>query len=70
MEGNIIVGGELASCYGSYNHDFAHFAITPIQWFPQIMQWIFGEDNGFQTYVIIAVDLGRWALPHGHSFEN
>ena len=53
MEGNILVDGILASCYPSSNHDLAHFGIAPIRWFPEIIEWIFGEDDGFQGYVKI-----------------
>ena len=66
MEGNIVVDGVLASCYPFVSHDLAHIGMAPIRWFPKIMEWLFGEDNGFQVYVLIAEDLGRWAMPHGN----
>ena len=49
-EGNIMIDGVLASCYTSADHDLVHLAMTPIQWYPGIVQWIFGEDDGFSTF--------------------
>ena len=65
MEGNIIVDGVLASCYPSIDHDLIHFGMTPIQWFPWMIQWIFGNDNGVQAYITILGHVGRPILPHG-----
>ena len=61
--GNIIVDGVLASCYASVDHDLAHFVMTPIQWFPEIMQWIFGEVNGSSAFAQIADAWAKWVLP-------
>ena len=44
MEGNIVVDGVLASCYASCHHDLNHIGALPIQLFPKIMEWIFGEE--------------------------
>ena len=63
MEGNIVVDGVLASCYASFDHDLAHFAMTPIQWFPEIIHWIFGENDGSSGYHDIAKEFGRLILP-------
>ena len=63
MEGNIMVDGILSSCYASFDHDLAHFAMIPMQWFPQMIKWIFGEDNGSPIYVNIVKGLGRLGLP-------
>ena len=68
MEGHIIVDGVLASCYASFDHDLAHMAMTPIQWFPQVMEFIFGEDNGSSVFVKMTKEFGRWMLPIGHLF--
>ena len=38
MEGNIVVGGVLASCYPSVPHDLAHMGMTPIRLFPSIFE--------------------------------
>ena len=62
-EGNIIVDGVLASCYPSADHDSAHLGMKPLHWFPEIIQWIFGEENGFSAYVRIAEELGKCILP-------
>ena len=40
MDGKIIVDGVLASCYAFANHDMAHTGMTPIGWFPEIIEWI------------------------------
>ena len=29
----------------------AHFAMKPIQWFPEMINWIFGKDDGSPAYV-------------------
>ena len=70
MEGNIIVDGILASCYPSCYHDLVHIVMLPIQLFPTIMEWIFGEDNGFSTYANIFNDLGDWVLPPDYLLET
>ena len=46
-----MVDGVVASCYASSGHDVAHFAMTPIHWFPEIVNWIFGGNNESQGYV-------------------
>ena len=58
-----MIDGVLASCYPSSNHDLAHLGMKPIQLFPKITKWIFGEDNGFQVYSNIEEQLGKWILP-------
>ena len=70
VEGNIVFDGELASCYPSTYHDLTHTAMTPVQWFPNIIDWIIGEKNGFSIFVTITEDVGRWVLPDDDvSFE-
>ena len=64
MEGNIFVDGVLASCYPSSYHDMAHFGMTPVQWFPEMIEWIFGDDNGLLTYANILEYVGRIILPY------
>ena len=64
VEGNVIVDGVLASCYVFSDHDLAHFAMTPIRWFPQITKWVFGENNGSPDFVQIAENVGIWVLPY------
>ena len=41
VAGNIVVDGVLASCHSSADHDLANIAITPFNWFPQLVEWIF-----------------------------
>ena len=60
LEGKIIVDGTLVSCYASRHHDLVHIAMTPIQWFPNIIEWMIGEKNGLPIFVTIAEDVGRW----------
>ena len=50
IEGNLIVDGILASCYSFEHHDLAHIGMIPMRWFPGVMDWIFGEENGFLGY--------------------
>ena len=69
-EGNIMVDGVLASCYASTDHDLAHFGMTPIRWFPNIIECIFGVENEFQSYVKFAEDLGKWVLPSTEEYIN
>ena len=61
--GNIIVDGVLASCYPGVPHDLAHIGMTPSRWFPEIVEWFFGEDNDVQAYAIIAEVLSMWIMP-------
>ena len=75
MEGNIVVDGVLASCYASSDHHAAHIGMTPIRWFPEIMNWIFGVDsgvdNGYLGYAKSGNSLRRWVLPRYQSdFSN
>ena len=69
MEGNIVVDGVVASCYASFDHDLAHIIMTPIQLFPDIIGWIFGDEKESLAYVDIAKELGRWLLPFGQLFK-
>ena len=62
-DGNIVVGGVLASCYASFDHDLAHLTMIPMQWYPELTQWIFGVNNGSPEYVEITKEFGRWVLP-------
>ena len=58
-----MVDGVLASCYALSDHDLAHIVMTPMRWFPAMMNWIFGVYNGSPGYVNFAEDLGRIMLP-------
>ena len=68
-EGNLLVDGVLTSCYADFDHDVAHLAMTPMQWFPEKITWVFGDGTGFTTFVKIARELGMMMLPHGKYFE-
>ena len=70
MEGSIVVDGVLASCYPSAHDDLAQITMTPIRWFPEIFEWIFGDDNGFQCYASMAEYLGLSVLPNKSEYGN
>ena len=55
-----MVDGILASCYPSTDHDLAQISILPMKWFPGLVELIFGDSIGMQTYVNILNDLGKW----------
>ena len=63
-----MVDGVLASSYPSTHHDLAHIGILPIRFFPGIISKIFGDDDGSETFVNIAADLGEWFLPYGQKY--
>ena len=65
-EGIIIVDGVLASCYPSYDHDLSHLAMSPMRWFPEVIELIFSNDNGFSVYVRTAEYLSEWMTPTGY----
>ena len=69
IEGNIMVDGILASCYASTNHDSAHMAMISVRWFPRIVDWIFGEENGSSVFGKIAKQFGKLALADRQFFE-
>ena len=60
-----MVDGVLASCYASFDHDVAHISMTPVQWFSDVIQLIFGQDYIQSAYVMMVKDIGRWILPYG-----
>ena len=66
MEGTVVVDGILASCYASVDHDLAHFSMKPMQWYPGIIQWIFGNNIVMHEYVRIAKSVGRYIIPNNH----
>ena len=69
METNIMVDGVFVSCYGSYNYDLAHIVMAPVNWFPGIVNQIFGEEKEFSVYVITWQVIGGWGLPFWASKE-
>ena len=58
----------LASCYTSVDHDLAHIAMTPMQWFPKIAKAIFGEDDGY-AFVRVTKELYKSVMPNGQIFQ-
>ena len=62
-EGNIVIDGMLASCYAFSDHNLAHITVTPMLWFPEMIEWIFGMEKVSQGYVSILTDLGEFLLP-------
>ena len=63
-EGNIMVDDVLASCYAAVDHKLAHIGMMPIQWFPEILQWVFGEDDGSSTFAKTTKELCESVLPY------
>ena len=57
MEGNIVVDGVLASCYANYDHEMAHFAVTPIAWVPGLIEGIFNVHNESPGYAKLVDDV-------------
>lgn len=37
-EGTIVVDGVLASCYASFDHDWAHTLTAPLRWAPALFE--------------------------------
>ena len=68
MEGNIVVDGVLASCYASCDHDVANWAMSPLKWFPEMLNWIFDGAEGM-GFVDIAKHLGKPVLPSGKLYD-
>ena len=65
MEGKMVVDGIWASCYAIVDHDLAQIAMKPIQWYPDIIDMVFGDENGVSVFVSVFQDFGRWVLPFG-----
>ena len=64
-----MVDGVLTSCYPSVLQDLAHIVMLPVIWFPNILEWILGDHNGSQGYIMISEKLGKWILPDGQLVE-
>ena len=58
-----MVNGMLASSYSFSDHDVAHLMLAPMQWYPDIMGWIFGIEQESPAYVSTLTDLGALLLP-------
>ena len=70
MNGNMMVDGIMASCYASANHDLAHFSMMPVKLFPNTINWIFDDKNGFPFPIKIMEEVAKWLLPYGQLFET
>ena len=70
MTGNMMVDGVLASCYAFFDHDLAHITMTPIRWFPEMIHWFLGEDNGNPLFARTAEHVTRWILPSNQLKSN
>ena len=68
--GTIVVDGILSSCYAGYHPYLANFATIPMQLFPNIMEWAFGDDVGFLVYAHMAHKLGTLLLPDGQLYGH
>ena len=60
-----MVDGVLASCYAECSPDLAHLGITYWQRFSVVMEWSYGNNPGFLSYVASAKQLGNLILPDG-----
>ena len=65
MEGNIVADGVLASCYAIVDHDIAQIVMKPIQWYPDVAELVFGDENGVSAYINVVKNIGTWLLPPG-----
>ena len=54
MQGTIMVDRILASWYASVDHNLAHFGMTPLRLFLWMLEKIYGNNNGFQGFAVIA----------------
>ena len=59
----------LASCYAEVDHYLAHVTMTTMQWFPEILDWVFGVDAGFSLFVDMIQNISLLLFPHGEWFE-
>ena len=46
-----MVNDVLESCYGSFDYDLGHTAVTPLQWFSDTTKCTFGKDSENLVYV-------------------
>ena len=68
MEGNIVVNRVVSSCYATINHDLAHIGMTPVIWVPDIVQWIFGEEDGLSAFAKTIEYMKKSMVPSGHTY--
>ena len=60
-----MVDGVLASCYAIVDHDIAQIVMKPIQWYPDVVELVFGDENRVSAYINVAKTIGIWLLPQG-----
>ena len=46
-----MVDAVLASCHASVDHDIAQIGMTPLRWFPKIMELLFGREDEKPVFV-------------------
>ena len=63
MDGKILVDGVLASCYAFSDHDMAHIGMTPVRWFPRLIEMIFGKHNESPDYINVVDGLANIMFP-------
>ena len=52
----------------AFDHDLAHFTMSPIQYFSEVLEWIFGNESGYPVYVSTTGVIGRFILQNKISF--
>ena len=63
MDGRIVVDGILASSYAFLGHDLARVGMIPIRLFPQLMEFLFGDDIVSPVFVNVIKHMGELILP-------
>ncbi|XP_043247312.1 tiggy-winkle hedgehog protein-like [Amphibalanus amphitrite] len=67
-EGTIVVDGVLASCYASFDHDWAHAFTAPLRWMPELFEsHATRDDDGPRPVVETLKSFGRWLFPESES---
>ena len=51
-------------------NELAHLAMKPIQWFPEVVLSIFGQDDGFATFAKMMKEFGESMIPIGPNMAN
>ena len=69
MEGSFVVDGVLTSCYAFSDHDLVHIGMMPIRWYPKVIEWLFGVEDGFSGFAKIAEILGNYVMPYHSSYS-
>ena len=69
IEGNIVVDEVLASCYASGDHDIVHIILALVRYFPELIMWMFGEENGFSSHIKVIHHFHKWIMPNNHLYE-